>query len=266
MGATPDLALIINDVHLGEEDRQALATTIRVGIELQPDLVVINGDFLDCTELHKNQLGKRAVATPHRSPLTMESEITLGKRVLQAIRAGMPNSKIIYNEGNHEQRWGKVIRGNLPHLSELCPSLPSLLGLDDLKIEWVPAGRAYQVGKDWTVTHGTRCSANAGKLAMQEWGGSVVQGHSHRLKLYSQTYGDGRTVYGIEGGHLHTPQASYTPREIPDWQQGFVLLTRAGQQYVPHLIPIIGGKAILPGKTTSVSASACASFWKGLGR
>lgn len=246
---TPDLALIFGDTHLGEDDPSAIAALLASIARLQPGIIVCNGDVLDCCELHKSQLGKRAVQIPHRSELTIEQEIDLGKQFLGAIRAAAPSARIAFCEGNHEMRWGRVIRGSLPHLASLTPSLPTLLGLDDLRIEWIPHGRGWKGIHGWTILHGTRCSLHAGKLTQQEWGGSTIQGHSHRLKMYSLTYGDGVVHYAIERGHLHTREASYTPREIPDWQKGFVLLTRVKRRlWLPHLIPIVDGTAVLPGQ------------------
>lgn len=269
MGTIPDLALVTQDWHLGEDDPLAIATVIKSAITLQPDLIILAGDILDCTELHKSQLARRAIRVPNRSPLTIDQEIKVAHSLLSALRGGCPDSRIVYLEGNHEQRWNKVIANHLPHLADLCPSLPALLGLADLRIEWIPAGQAFQEIPGWAIFHGTRCSQHAGKLAMLDWGCSIMQGHSHRLKMYSQTFGNGRTVYGCECGHCHSTRASYTDREIPDWQQGFALLTRVkGKVYIPTLAPIYQGKAILPGvaRCIEVSPKVSKTFWKQVGR
>ena len=256
----PDIVLVSGDWHLGEHDPAAICALFQTVIELQPATIVLAGDILDCCELHKSQLGRRAVAIPHRSALTMEAELATARVLLQGLRAVAPKARIVYLEGNHELRWNRTIASCLPHLSGLAPDLKSLLQLSELQIEWLPHGQALYL-LDTAILHGTRTNIHAARTAMLDWRQTVIQGHSHRLKMYSATSPNGKTIYGVEAGHLRSQKASYTPLDTPDWQAGFCLLTRAGKSYFPTLVPVVAGQAILPGRVIEVGPKEVRAFW-----
>ena len=263
-GVDENLALITGDWHLGEHDPAAVCVVLQAIVALRPGTIILNGDILDCTELHKNQLGKRAVQQTHRSSLTVEEEIDQAHYLVKLVRKLAPSADIIFTEGNHELRWGRVMIKDAPHLFGITPTLPALLGLKELNIKWIPHGRVFNY-RGWNIFHGTRCNIHAGRCSMMEMAASCLQGHSHRLKMYSMTTMDGRTLYGLEGGHLHLDQASYTPRETPDWQKGFTLLTTSQSVAYPTLVPVVENSAILPGKIISVDPKGVHKFWAKVG-
>ena len=256
------LAFFTSDHHVGSEDRNAITTTWKAAEDLQPDVIIIGGDFLDCAELHKSRFDSPSPVTE----LSLVQEIEIGKRLLAGLRARCPDARIIYLEGNHEARLLRGAERAAPRLVKFLPTWPELLGLDEVGVHWLPYKEPWELD-EWIFLHGVRYNVHAGRSVMQEYGRSVVQGHSHRLKMYSQTFGDGRTVYGIEAGHCHERKAHYTPRPTPDWQQGFVVLRKAGGQWVPHLCPITDGSApssvaALPGKAITTDRRDRDKLWR----
>ena len=231
---------ITGDWHLGEHDRHALGLFFAYAEQHHPDTIVLNGDVIDCTELHRSQQGARVPIVRGRSALQLGEEVVVARRVLGRLRRVCPRSRIVYLEGNHEARYPRYLARQCPEAYGHLPTLPDLLGLADLGIEWQTYGVPLRVA-DWWVTHGHKTTIHACRTLVQDYCANVVQGHSHRLKAYPHTTPYGRTMTGVEGGHLRDRRAAYTPTEWPQWQQGWVVLTeRTPSDYAATLVSVGG--------------------------
>jgi len=245
----PRSVAVIGDLHGLEHDARAVAVAFMVCRQEQPEVIYCNGDWLDCTSLQKNNRMHPASFASGENPLPFSAEVVFCRMLLERLRADCPDSRIVFVEGNHEQRIGRLLGSAMPQLYGLVPPLQAMLQLDQLGIEFQSARESSVIG-DTIITHGQRCNIHAGRSAMlDDWGQSVMMGHTHRLKMYSKGFGTGRVIYGCECGHLRNRGASYTPRLYPDWQQGFGWLTEHHSGvYQPSLVPIIDGTAVFPGK------------------
>jgi len=216
--------LIISDLHIPYEDKDALNILYQYGKSYKPDNIVINGDMLDFYRL----------STFDQSPDRKDSipdEIEKGKEFLKTLRSKFKTSKIYFIEGNHEQRLQRYLWRN-PELHGLdALKLDNLLDFKEHKIDYIRVDGDYW-GKDTghlklrdaIIMHGdsrlngASASKHAGYSASNTMRGiqqSVVIGHIHRLAIVNQ-----RTPYGemtsAEAGCLC---------QIPgnaNWQQGFV--------------------------------------------
>jgi len=258
--------LIAGDIHLGEHNPRQVALLVKLIRTLAPTLagVVLNGDILDVTEVHKSTAGRRQAVLPGRSPLYLLEEIVLAKCFLGALtRAVEPGTTIQFIEGNHEVRIPRLVAAAVPELHPVTPTLKELLGLDELGIGWTPYNSHFLVG-DWAIEHGHRCNIHACKGLLESYLGlNAIQGHSHRLKEYGHQTPDGRTLYGVEGGHLRNPDASYLPRQRGQWQAGVVLLTEVGQDRYQHsLLPFGEDRVILGREVVTLKTNEARSFWQ----
>lgn len=240
---------VSGDWHLGEHDPRAIAAFLIACRDMQPDGIYLNGDILDMTSFQKVNRQHTPAFEPGANPLPFMTELVQCNMLLAKLREACPNAQICFIEGNHEARIGRLLTVAMPQIFGMVPPLSAMLGLDELSIDYVSSKEILELG-DFIITHGQRCNMHAGKSAMlDDWGQSVVMGHTHRLKMYSKGYGTGRKEYGVEAGHLRNVGASYTPRRYPDWQQGWAVLTeRRKGVYEPTLIPVDSGTATFPGK------------------
>jgi len=259
---TSDLVVVSGDWHLGEHDSNGIGALFRVVQSLRPRLLVLNGDILDCSELHKSVLGKRQALVNGRNPLHLYQEVIMARMLLDFLVSLVPETKVVFLEGNHELRLGTVGKNQAPALFELAATLPELLGLEELGIEWHPYSQPVELVPGWYLFHGTRTNIHACKSALEETCRSIVQGHSHRLKVFPKTDPDGRTIWGVEGGHLRNVAAAYTPLQRPNWQSGFVVLSPSPLGYVPHLIPVVKGTAIFPTSAVEPTPEWIAGMWQ----
>ena len=231
-----DLAMFTSDWHIGVHDPRALTTIFEVVSDLQPRVIVLGGDILDCAELHKTRFGSPAPVTE----LSLVQEIEITKRLFSDLRKRAPDAEIVYLEGNHEARLLRQAERAAPRLVKFLPSWRDLLGLDALGIKWFPYRYPYFLD-EVVMVHGTKSTMNAAKLEMQKWHRPYIQGHSHREKIYQAMSPGGVEIWGIEAGHAREAQGvEWTPDPTPDWQQGFVLLRRAHHEWAPFLARITG--------------------------
>jgi len=158
-----------------------VAQDTRDGIGL--DQIVILGDFLDFfgVTLHdKNYL---------EDEFDFHQEIHEGIEALKRLRELFPDTKIVYIEGNHEFRLQRYIWKNAKELYGMI-SVPTLLTLDNLKIEWIPYGKyqKYQIynsplfARHEPFSAGKNCASGT---IMNGRGASWIFGHTHRVQ-YAQ--------------------------------------------------------------------------------
>jgi Calcineurin-like phosphoesterase len=225
--------------------------------EFKPDILVINGDFLDFSPI--SHFDKHPA-----EPRSISDEILGGRDFLRrkAELVG-PNCKRHFNAGNHEDRLRKYLWNRAPELSELeGVSLPSLLELEKSGYSYTPyydpihgsPDRSPGIDLDGLlVTHGTiarKWSGYSARAHYERYGGSGIHGHTHRIgSFYHRDY-RGEYVW-IEGGCMSYIDPNYVT--VPDWCQGFTAGwifpkgKKATARFDIHPVPIIHHKFVWEG-------------------
>lgn len=184
------------------------------------DYFVINGDFMDFWEISK-------FSKVPKAGLSLRDEIDMARDVLGQIRKIIPNTRIIYIEGNHEFRLRKYIIDNAKELYSLQGiNVEEQLGLKELLIEYVPCLKGFSKfsHNDWKI--GDLCIGHYDKATkysafqlLDILGISFIQGHTHHFSIASKSFRDGREIMGVEHGCACSLNPSYV--NFPNWQQGF---------------------------------------------
>ncbi len=194
-------------------DEKAMAVAVDLIAAVKPDQVVNLGDFLDNAEW-----SSKFTVLPE-FVLVTQPAIDRGHQFLAEQRAAAgPDAHIVLLGGNHDDRIGIAVARNAmaalrlrqANTPEGWPvlSLPFLLRLDDLGVEYVgayPAGRYKIAERKATQTplyaiHGEKL--DVAKVARAERQ-SFVQGHAHHVACHSATY-------EIDG----------SPEEVQAWSMG----------------------------------------------
>jgi hypothetical protein len=222
-------ALEWGDSHFPHQDNAVLSVVGQVAEILQPSFLIHKGDLLDCYDL------SRYDQDPYRLH-NLQDEINLGRSHLVQMRMRCPKSKFYLLEGNHEERLKRAIwnlKGQqkaLAYLTQFKQSMtwPSLLGLDDLDITFIPydskQARANILPK-WITKHGNavrKFSAYTAKAELEKYGRSGSSGHTHRLGVHMRRDHNGAHTW-VETGCTCKLDPEYMPD--PDWQNGCVVLT-----------------------------------------
>jgi metallophosphoesterase superfamily enzyme len=261
------VALFVPDMHIGFEreyqtgklipfhDRRALSVVAKI-ISLYPfDQIVFLGDNLDMADW-----SDKFARTPDFEQLTQPAIEELAWW-LGLYRHANSETDMTYLEGNHEKRQEIMVSKHLPqafHLKNVGGtsifsswSIPSLLGLEDLSIEWVGN---YPDGSVWlsdtlVAVHGDSLSA---QKIVESTDASVVFGHLHRFDQASKTRfhrGVPKIFTALCPGFLGKLDGAVPgSKKNQNWSQGLALAYYTDEEppTIVH-IPVRDGKAIVEG-------------------
>jgi predicted phosphodiesterase len=217
--STPDSGLykivIANDFHIPFHNPQAVDNWLEFCEDLQPEYIVINGDFLDCFSISSfpKLPGK---------PL-LQDELDMGIEILDELRGKCPDAEIWYLQGNHEERLARLVKDNDGLFRLRAMQLENLLELDRNDIHYREYMNALEIG-DLSVVHGNiarKHSAYSAKGTVQDFGyNNVVVGHTHRMGWYMHDGANGRRR-GLENGGLFSKEQADYMDGPANWQNGF---------------------------------------------
>jgi hypothetical protein len=239
--AEHELVAFLGDHHAPHHDERLHAAVCEWLREFKPARGIILGDLLDLDTLSRHR------RTPE---WTAEVQATLdaGYSILRAYIEASPGTRWEMLDGNHEERLRNSV---LDHLSTMFGvrrareeeqpeeqpvlSTPYLLRLDELGVEWHPAGSSYEhaqinVTSELAARHGWIAKKGSGASALttiDHLRYSVVIGHTHRQAIVHHTAhsidGQPKTLLGCEAGTLANIEGGLGYANAPDWQQGFAV-------------------------------------------
>ncbi len=240
-----ELHVVLSDLHFPYHDEQAVKLALEFCEREQPDVVHLLGDLVDFYNI------SRFNKDPNRK-LSLQDELDQVTDFLYTMREMLPKAKLIYYEGNHEERLKKYLWSQSPELHSLrVLDLKSLLQLDDLNIEFFDYN-TYNKHKHLVFFHGhliSKWSGYTAKREMETVGGSIIHGHTHRLGSSFQTTFSGAHV-AYENGCLCNLNPEYV-RGTPNWQLGFSTVCFVNNQFFVVQVPIINYSYIWNGQLYS---------------
>lgn len=250
--------VLISDVQLPFDDRKALKAVIRFVKDYQPDELIQIGDLLDLPQPSRWNKGTKG----EFEGSIFEDAEQCKRRFMDPIREGYDGPFGIH-EGNHDLRGREYLAKYAPALAESGAfNIETLLDFDGYGVRLLPP--FYDVAPGWLSTHGhlarvsmSRIAGNTAMGAARKFGKSVVQGHSHKLGVISETHGYGgkitQQLTGFELGHLMDQKlASYLQLGTSNWQLGFGILHVDGQHVKPEPVPIAKGRFTVDGHTWEI--------------
>lgn len=242
----PKRALIIPDCHIPYEDKQAYQLMLDVAKDLDPDEIVILGDYADFYGI--NAHGKDPGIYEK-----LTDEIFAVQDRLKELKALFPRAKKVFIEGNHCYRLARYIQSKAPDLYGVV-DVRSILELDLYGFEFVPYGpnQKYQIlnsslyARHEPLAGGTHVAHNTVVKAMH----SVIFGHTHRIQESQIVAINGENFRGISSGWLGDcahPVFNYV-KNHHQWALGFSVVTVLDDNtWFNQLIHIIDYKCIFDG-------------------
>lgn len=112
----PTNVLVLSDLHIPYHDPAAIEVALAHGQRMNTREVVLLGDILDCHSVSK------WVTDPRERDFA--GEIKAVRQFLDHLKGRFPKSRVIYKEGNHEERFWCY----------MATRAPDLLGLDDFDL------------------------------------------------------------------------------------------------------------------------------------
>jgi len=231
--------LIFGDTHLSRHSADAIGVVFETVERLKPKRISIIGDIGDF-----GRISAFAMKGDELGVLTTAQEVWLVRQFLIHLReiAG-EDCQIDVIGGNHgKPRWTSYINKNAREMAPLLPLFEDAIGVHEIGANWVEHNDLLNEG-GYLIRHGKKYGVYAVRQSLWRSGGnSHIQGHSHRLKLWSQRNTDNSFVFAIEAGCLCNLDCVYDRGDkYADWQHGFVVLTqsKAGSTWLPSIWPIV---------------------------
>lgn len=242
--------MISSDQQFPYQDDKMIELWFKVMDWFKPDVVDYLGDTDDQAcyskytegrsaeflKMHKDENGDMIV------PL-MQHEAKLSREFYEKTRKKLPKAQLFSALGNHDIRIFDYVDAKLPdYVEAVTPE--ALWKLDSLGYDYIYYNELpkHRFG-DMHVHHGVAISQNAGESAkkdVENFGVSIMRGHSHRAGSMFQTYelrngGKGEILRGYEIGHMADEKSSgmaYT--NVHNWQKAFAIAHIENGVY-PHI-------------------------------
>jgi predicted phosphodiesterase len=236
--------LIIPDVHAPFHHVDAWALMMDVAHDLQPETIVVIGDFLDMY----------AVSSHSKDPariMRLEDELAVGKR-LRGQLDDLGAARKVFLEGNHEDRLRRYLQDKAPELYGVV-DVSSLLELDAHGWEFTSYRDHTRLG----AVHYTHDVGKTGRYStyqtLDQYQHSVVFGHSHRLSYVVEGNATGEAKVAAQFGWLgDVEQIDYMARAKArkDWALGFGIGhtdSQTGHTFLSP-VPIVHDRCVVNGK------------------
>ena len=235
-----DTVVWMSDQHVPYHDKKTHRACLKLLNYLQPDVLVIGGDFVDFYSVSQYDKDPRRA---HK----LQPELNKAKEMLGEIREVAPDTRIVYLEGNHETRLVRYLKKH-----------PELWGLDALKMEeLLDLGstdieyKEHFMYHQFLFKHGDYVNKYAANKEMEVEGVSGMNGHTHRNQVMTKNTRGGDTAwYNI--GHLSDEKFADYITGIPNWQQGLAVIYfkkgRGKRRFQVHMVPITKSKFIFDGR------------------
>jgi predicted phosphodiesterase len=198
---------VLSDFHFPEVDQSFWRATLSLLAEVQPDEIVLNGDFGEFSSGNGH--------TPDVFKAAYADDVSVVRSALRQLRKTCANAKLTYLEGNHENMTIRALANGAPaFVKGFWERFAGELDFEKLGIEWVPEGKQPLRRGNLRVLHGHQVPGkhlpkhHAAKMADLYGAPNLVVcfGHSHRPQTHVRASKEGDcTAYALGCGRTLDP-------------------------------------------------------------
>lgn len=230
--------LIISDLHFPYQDNKAIELAINFGLQKNADCILINGDLFDFAVISRHERDWR-----HRS---VKEEFESVKKFFNYLRDKFPDAKIVFKEGNHDERYEKWLFHKAPEFFDIEEfRLDVLLNLGELRVDYVKDRLPVRIGK-LMVLHGHELNGSGGvnpaRATFLKTIDNVLIGHCHRSSQHTEPTLGGDVIVTTSIGCLCGLNPMFA--RVNKWNHGFAYVEmdlKSGNYRLENL-KIINGK------------------------
>ncbi len=231
--------LFLSDIHLPYHNIDALTLALDYGKSKEVNTIYLNGDIMDFYQVsfHEKDPSQRNI----------EYEFDTMRSFLDLLKKNLPQCKIFYKEGNHEQRWERYLRQNAAAVSTMKEfRLDVLLNLRERGVEFIRNKQLVQAGK-LNMIHGNEYKGGGGiNVARTLWlraGDNVIAGDKHKTQSGLKTNIDKSIVGTWSVGCLCDTNMDYLP--FNEHNLGFAhIIVEPNGMFQVNNYSIINGKIV----------------------
>jgi len=236
---TQSKILIISDLHIPYQDNKAIELALQYGFDKGANCILINGDLMDMPNHSRFEKDWRMRTTAQ--------EFEAVRQFLKSLRIVFPKAKIVFKEGNHDDRWERWLYVKAPEIFDDTEfRLDVRLKLGELGIDHVKDKRIIKIGK-LSVLHGHELAGGAGgvnpsRSAFLKTISSCIIGHYHKTSTHVETAMNGEVISVHSVGCLCGLNPLYMPINKHNLGFGFVDHDIKTGEYHFSNLKIIKGK------------------------
>ena len=241
-------ALVLSDFQIPYHCKDSIKLVEKYMADNRFDYYILLGDFLDFFSISKYNEGKPGDIEGMR----LSDDYLIANEILdkhqRLIRKNSPKCKFVFIYGNHCARLDKYLAAN-PQLKGLI-EVENGLHLNERGFKQVfsyPKGEVYKLGKLY-FHHGLYTGAHHAKKMVDNFGQSIVYGHTHTLQTATKIrFETKETQIGQSLGCLCEYEQSYIGKNPKEWVKAFgVVYLHPGGDFNLYPIVINGSKFISP--------------------
>jgi predicted phosphodiesterase len=224
----------LSDIHIPYHDESALKAAMNYVKKMKPKCVLLNGDACDFYTI------SRWEKDPRKRDFNKERRLCV--EFFEWLRSVVGKKcRIVFKDGNHEERWVKYLWNRAPELSDEPElRLNNWLKFEKFGIEYVTDKRPIMCGK-LAVFHGHELPSgltnpvNMARGAFLRMVDSVLVGHGHRSSNHTEPDWQKREITTWSQGCLCDMNPEYA--RINKWNHGFATIEvqRGGNFNVTNL-------------------------------
>ena len=230
--------LVISDLHFPYQDNKAIELALKYGEKNKMDCILINGDLFDFATISRHEKDWR-----HRS---LVDEIETVKEFFDYLQHRFPNVKIVFKEGNHDERFDKWLFHKSPEFFDVSGlTLKDVLKLNEKGIDYVCDRLPVKIGK-LLVLHGHELNGSGGvnpaRATFLKTIANVLISHVHRSSSHTEPTLQGEVIVTTSIGCLCGMHPMFA--RVNKWNLGFGFVKhdiKSGEYKLDNL-KIIKGK------------------------
>lgn len=241
------IGVVLSDCHVPKHDPKAWAVALNMVRDLKPDHVWILGDFLDLSSVNRHE---KAPGDDY----TLRQEVWCGNEALDEISAaiGRRACDLLFVDGNHEDRMRRYVASGRcpPELRDTLEEIPDALCLKQRGYRYVHPDDQPLYDGNLAVFHGWWYGKHHAAKHLDEMGGSVIYGHTHRPQQMTRQTVRG-PIIGTGAPCLRRLVAEWQHqrnKEFTGWLNGVVVLEWIDGFCHPRNVFVVNGAAVYGGR------------------
>ncbi len=214
--------LWLSDIHIPNQDNEALSLAIEYGVKNKINCIVLGGDVLDNTPF-----------TNHDAPPPSKEDVVnwfeYCQIFLSHLRTKFPKAHIVWIEGNHDNWYVRYLMKKAPMLfDDEYFRLPQRLDLKKYNVDFYEQHIVVRAGKlhmlhGHTIVRGFMAPVNAARGVFMRAKSSMIIGHVHSTSNHSETNIKEEPISCWSTGCLCTLAPDYDPHNTKH-NLGFALI------------------------------------------
>ena len=230
--------VFLSDLHM--PDNINLKPVFNYIKDFKPELIILGGDIIDAKGMHSSE----CLRADQINLAWYDRDINLLNMFLTQLEQIVPKARIIFLEGNHCERWVRIVK-KFPKVFSKTVNVARDISRPNLTyIPYNTYKSTYKLG-DTLFMHGQAYPDHHSKKYAKDYSPyKVIYGHLHHLQAYTDRKDAVycKPNFALTAGCLCTKMPEWKKGAPNQWVNGFVSFVLDGKAVIPQIHIIEKGK------------------------